>query len=309
MFVLYHDYLHGAILRGSKFADILFKLYGLLALAPSSIWKHTHDHHHRNNARRFGVDSVGTYPVMTTGAYRKSSPGARFFYALSRHPLTIVFGYLTVFFYGFCIQPLLSSPRRHGDVIAAIGLHLGLIALLAVIRPDILLLALVLPWFLASALGSYLFYAQHNYPGAKIRHGTDWDYVFAAIHSSSYIRMNPVMRWFTGNIGYHHVHHLNARIPFYRLPEAMNAIEGLQTPGTTSLSPADIVRCLGLKLWDPERNRFVSFAKARKAEAANQSSRDGESRGKQSVEVRWPADSVAGYEKSCHHPGPAETVA
>ena len=72
--------------------------------------------------------------------------------------------------------------------------------------------------------------------------------------------MNPVLRWFTGNIGYHHVHHLNARIPFYRLPEAMAGLEGLQSPGVTTLSPRGVCGCLRLKLWDPDRHCLVSFA-------------------------------------------------
>ena len=72
--------------------------------------------------------------------------------------------------------------------------------------------------------------------------------------------MNPVLRWFTGNIGYHHVHHLNARIPFYRLPEAMAQVEELQSPGVTTLSPLGVYRCLRLKLWDPDQECLVSFA-------------------------------------------------
>jgi acyl-lipid omega-6 desaturase (Delta-12 desaturase) len=74
------------------------------------------------------------------------------------------------------------------------------------------------------------------------------------------MEMNPVMHWFTGNVGYHHVHHLNAGIPFYCLPEAMAGLEELQAPRTTSLNPLDIYRCLRLKLWDPEQGRLVSFA-------------------------------------------------
>jgi omega-6 fatty acid desaturase (delta-12 desaturase) len=73
---------------------------------------------------------------------------------------------------------------------------------------------------------------------------------------------SKIMHWFTGNIGYHHVHHLNARIPFYRLPEAMAAIPELQMPGRTSLHPAEIYRCLQLKLWDAERKRMVGFPSA-----------------------------------------------
>ena len=70
------------------------------------------------------------------------------------------------------------------------------------------------------------------------------------------------MHWFTGNIGYHHVHHLSARVPFYRLPEAMSAIPELQNPPTTSLHPREIRRCLALKLWDPRRNRLIGFSEA-----------------------------------------------
>ena len=84
----------------------------------------------------------------------------------------------------------------------------------------------------------------------------------AALHSSSFIKMGPIMRWLTGNIGFHHVHHLNARIPFYRLPEAMAALDELQSPGSTSLWPRDVVSCFRLKLWDIKQERFVPFKSA-----------------------------------------------
>ncbi len=268
LFVIYHDYVHGAIFEGSRLAGVFFRLFGLLILSPASVWRHTHDHHHRNNCRQFGVESVGSFPTMTTHAYREAGRGTRFYYALVRHPLTIALGYVTVFFFSLCVQPILSDPRRHRDAIAAVVLHLCLIVSLAMIGFDVLFFAVLLPWSLASALGAYLFYAQHNYPGVKLRPDADWDYIVAALRSSSFIRMNPVMSWFTANIGYHHVHHLNARIPFYRLPEAMAAIDELRTPVTTSLWPGDIVRCFRLKLWDPERDRLVSFAEARRAAPA-----------------------------------------
>ena len=122
-----------------------------------------------------------------------------------------------------------------------------------------MLLGLVVPLFVGSGMGSYLFYAQHNFPGAKMCSPSEWSHVDAALVSSSYMPMNPVMHWFTGNIGYHHVHHLNAKIPFYRLPEAMAGIEELQSPPTTSLYPRDVLACLRLKLWNEEEERFVSF--------------------------------------------------
>ena len=119
---------------------------------------------------------------------------------------------------------------------------------------------LLLPQCVAMALGSYLFYAQHNFPGARFQESGSWDYAAAALAGSSYMAMNPVLRWFTGNIGYHHVHHINARIPFYRLPEAMAGLKELQSPGVTTLTPRGVYRCLRLKLWDPEQNRLVNFA-------------------------------------------------
>ena len=88
----------------------------------------------------------------------------------------------------------------------------------------------------------------------------DWTFVRASLESSSYMKLGPVMNYFTGNIGYHHVHHLNHRIPFYRLPEAMAGIPELHDPrGVTSLSPRDITACFKLKLWDPEAGHMVGY--------------------------------------------------
>jgi omega-6 fatty acid desaturase (delta-12 desaturase) len=151
------------------------------------------------------------------------------------------------------------NPRKHADAALAFVLHAALVAALAYYDAATLVLAVMLPFAIAMALGSYLFYAQHNFPDVKLCDEADWSYVHAALHSSSFIRMGRLMRWFTGNIGYHHVHHLNARIPFYRLPEAMAGIAELQSPGATSLECRDVLACLRLKLWDRRKNRLVSF--------------------------------------------------
>ena len=90
-----------------------------------------------------------------------------------------------------------------------------------------------------------------------------WTYNRAALESSSFMKLNKVMQWFTGNIGYHHVHHINVRIPFYRLPAAMAAIPELQSPLTTSLAPRDILDCFRCCLWDEGRQRMVTYREAR----------------------------------------------
>jgi acyl-lipid omega-6 desaturase (Delta-12 desaturase) len=257
-FVLYHDHQHGAILKGSKLADTVMLTFGLATLNPPSVWNRSHDHHHGNNCKNFGAN-VGSYPLVTVEAYEKSSVWQRLRYAAARHPLTIVLGYVTIFLLGMCVVPLAANPKRHLDAALSIACHAGILLWLASGSIDDLWLAGIIPCAISSAVGAYLFFAQHNFPGARLRQGREWDYVDAALHSSSYIQMGPVMRWFTGNIGYHHVHHLNPKIPFYRLPEAMGAIKELQAPVMTSLRPRDIAACLRLKLWDPVAEQHVPW--------------------------------------------------
>jgi omega-6 fatty acid desaturase (delta-12 desaturase) len=256
-FVLYHDHQHGSILRGSKLADAIMLLFGLLSLNPPSVWKRSHDHHHRNNSKTFGRN-VGSYPLLTVDAYQALTTWERLRYAAARHPLTMLFGYLTVFLVWMCLVPLLANPRRHFDAGLSIILHVGLMGF-GFDETDDLWLAGLIPFFVGSAVGAYLFFAQHNFPQARLQTGQKWDYVSAALQSSSFIRMGWLMRWFTGNIGYHHVHHLNFKIPFYRLPEAMKSIPELQTPLTTSLRPRDVISCLRLKLWDPLTEKLVTW--------------------------------------------------
>ncbi len=258
LFIIYHDYQHGAILRDSPIAGFLMGLYGVITLAPPSVWNHSHDHHHKNNSQTFSAN-VGSYPIMTTHAYASAMSAERFAYAAARHPLTLALGYFTVFIWRMCLQPFLRSPMRHFDGGLALLVNVVLMTYLGTMGLDVMFLGMIVPLVVASALGAYLFYAQHNFPAAELKPRSQWSHVEAALHSSSFIAMNPLMNWCTGNIGYHHVHHLNARIPFYRLPEAMAALEELQSPGTTSLKPRDMAACLRLKLWSPEKGKFVSF--------------------------------------------------
>ncbi len=251
LFIIYHDYQHGTILKGSPTAAALMHCYGLLVLNPPSIWKRSHDHHHRNVGKLYG-SSIGSYPLMTKAAWDKASRMERLRYTVQRHPVTIALGYVTIFLYGMCLRSFLVDYRKHYDSGLAIAAHAALITLLAIFAPMLMLFLVIVPMTVAGGMGAYLFYAQHNFPKAQVMVGQDWTYLGAALRSSSYIRMGPIMRWFTGNIGYHHVHHVNAKIPFYRLPEAMAGISELQTPGATSLSPREVWKCLRLRLWDTQ---------------------------------------------------------
>jgi len=256
-FVIYHDQQHHAILPNSKIAEGLMRVFGILALSPSSVWRSSHNHHHNHNSKLRG-SHIGSYPIMTKEQYRRSPPGKRMMYLFVRHPLTILFGYVFMFLQGMCIYPFFNHPREHLDCLVAVLVHVAISVTLFMLGGwQALVFMQLIPHFVMDALGSYLFYAQHNFPGVAFSDKDGWTYEKAAMESSSFMRTGKLFAWFTANIGYHHIHHLNHRIPFYRLPEAMAAIPELQVPKTTTLWPWDIVRCLRLKVWDVETQRMV----------------------------------------------------
>jgi omega-6 fatty acid desaturase (delta-12 desaturase) len=239
------------------------RAFGILILSPSSVWRSSHNHHHNHNSKLRG-SHIGSYPIMTKAQYLKTPKALRFKYLFMRHPLTILFGYIFVFMYGMCLYPCVTKLRENYDGLVAFLVHLLLaVVLIWFFGWPALLLTLVIPHFIASAIGSYLFYAQHNFPSVSFSDNAGWAYDKAALESSSFMRIGPVAAWFTANIGYHHIHHLNSHIPFYRLPEATAAIPELQNPRTTSLHPMEIIRCLRLKVWDSEGQRMVSLGDLR----------------------------------------------
>jgi len=264
-FITYHDYMHYAILSHSKPAWLLFRLYAVLALTPPRSWKYTHNFHH-GHVGKIDAASIGTFSIMTTDMWRDASLLARISYRVERHPLTILAGYLTIFLFSVTLLPLLRNPARHWDSLFVLLGHGALIAVLWVLGGfDVMFFVILLPITIASMLGSYLFFAQHSFEGMHVLPADDWTIHRAAMESSSYMKLNKLMRWFTGNIGYHHIHHLNVRIPFYRLPEAMQAIPELQSPVTTTLSLHDIRACFNCCLWDEGLQRMVSYREASRA--------------------------------------------
>ena len=258
-FIIFHDYQHHTILRKSPIANVLFTLFGIYMITPPNIWKRSHDHHHNHNAKLFSA-SIGSFPIMTRQKFMEASKAERFGYLAVRHPVNMFFAYFTTFMYGMCVQSFLSSFRRHWDSLAVLIVHIGIAVFLFVHYGWLTwFLTFFLPFFLSHMLGSYLFYAQHNFPGVEFRKNAEWSYTHAALESSSFMKLDPFTQWVTANIGFHHIHHLNSKIPFYRLPEAMAAIPELQKAKVTTLRPKDMIACLRLKVWDTEQNRMIGF--------------------------------------------------
>jgi omega-6 fatty acid desaturase (delta-12 desaturase) len=268
LFIFYHDALHGAIFRKAPLAQLLMTAVGYYLLAVRSVWQETHDYHHQNNAKLVG-SSIGSYPLLSVGMLPKVTPAQWRMYRIIRHPLVMIAGPVTIFLVGMVWSAFRRDPARHWQGILAAGLHLAaLVALTWWGGWRASLCVLVLPDVISMAIGSYLFYAQHNFPDVKLSKRSTWSFTNAALRSSSMFDMSPMMHWFTGNIGYHHVHHLNHRIPFYRLREAMQAIPELQQPGRTSWSLRDIRGCLSIGVWDPGQDRMLTYAEVARLPAA-----------------------------------------
>ena len=268
IFIFFHDWLHGAVFRDSKLGSAVMTAFGWFVLVPPNVWQETHDYHHRNNARMLGA-SIGSYPTVTTNMWRIMTPSQRRWYAFARHPLTMAFGYVTLFMGGMCVAAFLRNPKENWRGPAALVLHvLSVVAVGWWLGPFAAFAGMVLPHLVGDAAGAYLFYAQHNFPGIELRDRREWTYHHAALRCSSMFDMPAIMHWFTGNIGYHHVHHLNHKIPFYRLPEAMAALPSLQEPLRTSWHPRDVWSCLQLKVWDPKRGRMITWAELANADVS-----------------------------------------
>jgi omega-6 fatty acid desaturase (delta-12 desaturase) len=259
VFVIYHDYEHGAIFRGSPVGSWLMASVGILFLRPPAEWRRSHNFHHQNNAR-LSTASVGSFPLKTLKQWtQEMTPGQRLGYRVIRHPLVIVFAYITVFVLEAFKKLFFPGWSLRLQSALAIAIHATILALAVRSGWDTLLLGVIIPYIVASAFGAYLFYVQHNFEGALFKSEEEWDYGFAALKSSSCLRGGPLLHWFTANIGYHHIHHLNHKIPFYRLPEAMAALPQLQKPVFVTLSLSDIRKSLSLKLWDSDAQQMVGY--------------------------------------------------
>ncbi|MBK8691085.1 MAG: fatty acid desaturase [Deltaproteobacteria bacterium] len=262
-FILFHDVMHGAMCRGNalwaKVCRAFVTAYGFWILTPPRIWKESHNYHHAHTAKLVG-SHIGSYMMLTPAMYAKATPSQQRMYRLMRSPLNVAVGYVTVFLWGMCVGPFLKNKKKHLDSAVALVLHFAQIALTVhFFGAGAALTGVIGSVAIACALGAYLFYAQHNFPDIHVQPRETWSYTRAATESSSFMEMSPVMHWFTGNIGFHHVHHLNPQIPFYQLPSAMAGIPELQHPGRTSLRLKDIRAAFALKLWDPSKGRMVGY--------------------------------------------------
>jgi acyl-lipid omega-6 desaturase (Delta-12 desaturase) len=270
LFMIQHDCSHGAFFRHRAINDWVGRVIGVATLTPYDYWKRTHAAHHASsgNLDRRGMGDVST---VTVREYLAMNWRGRLGYRLYRHP-AVMFGlgpaYLFILQHraplglmrGAGWSPWISTMATNAGIAGVVGILVWLIG----IGP---FLAIHLPIaVLAASIGVWLFYVQHQFEETVWAHEPAWSHPEAALHGSSHYDLPLVLRWFTANIGVHHVHHLNSRIPFYRLGEVLRNNPELSGVGRLTLWQS--LRCIRFALWDESASRLVSFGALRKARKA-----------------------------------------
>jgi omega-6 fatty acid desaturase (delta-12 desaturase) len=268
LFIFQHDCGHGAFFRSTKANDRLGAVLGLLSLMPYRYWRRTHAIHHATSGdldhREFG-DLV----TLTVDEYRALSGWGRLRYRLYRNMIVLlVLGPVYQFILKYRL-PLDISRSWKRELARVMWTNAGLALILLVAWRTIglqsfLLVQLPINIF-GGALGIWLFYVQHQFEDTYWREHEEWEIHRAGIEGSSFYDLGAALHWLTGNIGFHHIHHLASKVPNYRLRECFEAIPDLGK--VTRLTILGSLRCARLHLWDPESERLISFRQLRTLEA------------------------------------------
>ena len=264
IFIIQHDCGHGSFYKSQKINDRVGGICGIFTLTPYKPWRHNHAVHHANHAD-LDDRGIGDIWTLTVDEFKDASPLKKIGYRVFRNPLflfgiapTIQFLILQRFHYG------MTAKWNRSNNLSLLGTNLGLIIIFVI--PALILgwreaLILWLPvWWIASSLGTWLFYVQHQFEDTYWEHNQDWDYTLAAMHGSSYYELPTVLQWFTGNIGFHHIHHLSPRIPNYYLEACHRENEIFQK--VVKLTIFTSFDTIFLTLWDESARKLISFRQA-----------------------------------------------
>jgi len=258
-FIIMHDCAHGSFLSSKRWNSVIGWITGVLTLTPFGQWRHDHALHHASSGDldRRGHGDVDT---LTVDEYLALSRGARLRYRLLRNPL-VLFGLGPIHFVLMNRMPPRGEQATRRQKLSVWSTNAGIAALFVGMALWIGWRAVLLTYgpamYLAAAAGIWLFYVQHQFEGTYWQEHAEWDYATSAIRGSSYLRLPGILRWFTGSIGLHHVHHLGPRIPNYALKQCHE--ENALFHDVTVITLAQSVRTLRLTLWDERRQRLIGF--------------------------------------------------
>jgi len=263
VFIIFHDCGHGSFFKSQKANDILGSLSGLLCFTPYRHWRWEHALHHATSG---DLDRRGTGDVwtLTVQEYLEASRWKRFAYRLARNPF-VLFVLAPMFL--FLIKqrfPSAKAGRRerrsvYWTNLAVLAMAAGLTYLLGLKTYVLLQLGVLAA---AGSAGVWLFYVQHQFEGVYWERRDEWDYCTAALKGSSFYKLPKVLQWFSGNIGFHHIHHLSPRIPNYNLEKCHRAEPLFQTVKPVTLCSS--FKSLTFRLWDEQRRKLVGFGAVKK---------------------------------------------
>lgn len=259
VFIIFHDCGHGSFFKSKTANDVVGFITGMLTFTPYYHWRWEHAAHH---ASAGNLDKRGTGDVwtLTVQEYLEASRGKRFAYRLARNPFVLFViapFFLFVIKHRFCPKPASRRERQsvHWTNLAILGMAIGLSQVFGLKAYLAIQLTMIL---VAGSTGVWLFYVQHQFEGVYWQRHEQWDYLAAALHGSSFYKLPKILQWFSGNIGFHHIHHLSPRIPNYNLERCHQAEPLFQTvPPVTLLSS---LKSFTFRLWDEERHRLVGFS-------------------------------------------------
>jgi omega-6 fatty acid desaturase (delta-12 desaturase) len=263
VFVVFHDCAHGSLLPSRRANMMLGSALGMLVLSPFVRWRHDHAVHHAT-AGDLDRRGVGDIITLTVDEYAARSWRGRLGYRMLRNPFVMFgLGPIIAMVIGPRIVARGARPRMRNSVLATDAVLVALVGGLCWLMGWADFLIVWAPAaILAGSVGIWLFYVQHQFEDTYWQNDGEWSYADAALRGSSYLKLPPVLQFFTGNIGLHHVHHLNARIPNYHLQRAHESSPLFATVPTLTLW--DGLRAVRLKLWDERSGRLVTFAQARR---------------------------------------------
>lgn len=258
VFIIFHDCTHNSFFSSRKANDRLGTILGIMTLFPYEKWKRDHNIHHATSGN---LDKRGTGDIwiMTVNEYLQASFWQKLSYRLYRNPFVM-------FVLGPLYLLLVSNRKNHKGAKRKERINTHVTTLAAVIIYALVIM--LIGWqafliiqgtilFVAASLGIWLFYVQHQFEDAYFENKDEWDYVKAAIDGSSYYQLSKPLQWLTGNIGFHHVHHLSPRVPNYYLETVHETNPSLQRVTTITLRTS--LKALRFRLYDENQKTFISF--------------------------------------------------
>ncbi|TYR74578.1 fatty acid desaturase [Rossellomorea vietnamensis] len=267
-FIIFHDCTHYNFFKSRRVNRIVGTFVGVLTLFPFDQWGHEHNIHHATSGN---LDKRGTGDIwtLTVKEYAEAPLRLRLAYRFYRNPI-VMFGLGPI--YVFLLKNRFNRKNaRKKERYNTYLVNVMIVALIAI-------LGTVLGWqsfllvqgsifMISGSIGIWLFYVQHTFEDSYFEENTEWEYVLAAVEGSSFYKLPKVLQFLTGNIGFHHVHHLSPRVPNYRLEEAHYNTAALQHVPTITLATS--LQSLRFRLWDEDSKNFVSFKKGIKSIANN----------------------------------------